>query len=200
MRRIVPFAAAICLGACSAIAPSPDAPTAPGTTARAASGAPLSEVDVPYSKFVLANGLTVLIHEDHKAPLVGINIWYHVGSRDEPTGRHGFAHLFEHLMFTGSQHYDDEYFRALEPAGAVDINGTTNDDRTNFFETVPTSALSTLLFSAVAAEIGLAPAATGTMEMPGAACTFSVIRIFCADCKFCPTCTAGSADPNSARV
>ncbi len=146
MRRIVPFAAAICLGACSAIAPSPDAPTAPGTTARAASGAPLSEVDVPYSKFVLANGLTVLIHEDHKAPLVGINIWYHVGSRDEPTGRHGFAHLFEHLMFTGSQHYDDEYFRALEPAGAVDINGTTNDDRTNFFETVPTSAFARTLW------------------------------------------------------
>ncbi|MDB5987687.1 MAG: peptidase domain protein [Nevskia sp.] len=147
MRRIVPFAAALCLGACAAVSTQPAAaPSAPATTTRAASGAPLAEVDVPYTKFVLANGLTVLIHEDHKAPLVGINIWYHVGSRDEPSGRHGFAHLFEHLMFTGSQHYDDEYFRALEPAGAVDINGTTNDDRTNFFETVPTSAFARTLW------------------------------------------------------
>ncbi len=145
MPRILPFVAVLCLGACAA-APQAPSPAAPAITKPSASGAPLSEVDVPYTRFVLGNGLTVLIHEDHKAPLVGINIWYHIGSRDEPTGRHGFAHLFEHLMFTGSQHYDDEYFRALEPAGAVDINGTTNDDRTNFFETVPTSAFARALW------------------------------------------------------
>jgi len=147
MRRILSSATALCLsglavswlGACAAM-------PGPAKSKNDAASANLAEVDVPYHKFVLGNGLTVLIHEDHKAPLVAINIWYHVGSKDEPAGRHGFAHLFEHLMFTGSQHFDDEYFRALEPAGAVDINGTTNVDRTNFFETVPTSALSRALW------------------------------------------------------
>jgi zinc protease len=103
-------------------------------------------IDIPYTRFALANGLTVLVHEDHKAPVVAVDVWYHVGSKDEPGGHHGFAHLFEHLMFNGSQHYDDEYFRALEPAGATDMNGTTNTDRTNYFETVPTAALDRALW------------------------------------------------------
>ena len=148
MRRIVPFALAFCLSAC-ATPPSQDAPGADrGTTGAAAPAAAgtLPDIDIPYTRFVLANGLTVLVHEDHKAPLVALNVWYHVGSKNEPPGRHGFAHLFEHLMFEGSLHFDRDYFQALEPAGATDMNGTTNVDRTNYFETVPTSALDRALW------------------------------------------------------
>src|SRR3546814_8258279 len=84
-----------------------------------------SELRIAYQRFVLPNGLTLIIHEDHKAPVVAVNVWYHVGSKDEPAGLHGFAHLFEHLMFNGSEHYNDEFFRPLEPAGATKLNGTT---------------------------------------------------------------------------
>jgi zinc protease len=99
------------------------------------------EPDIPYTKFVLDNGLTVLVHEDHKAPIVAVNLWYHVGSKNEKAGRTGFAHLFEHLMFGGSQHAPGSYIKALEQVGATDLNGTTSFDRTNYFENVPTSAL-----------------------------------------------------------
>jgi zinc protease len=99
------------------------------------------DVDIPYQKFVLDNGLTLIVHEDHKAPIVAVNLWYHVGSKNEKVGRTGFAHLFEHLMFGGSQHAPGVYISALESVGATDLNGTTNQDRTNFFEDVPTSAL-----------------------------------------------------------
>ena len=98
-------------------------------------------IDIPYQKFVLDNGLTLIVHEDHKAPIVAVNLWYHVGSKNEKTGKTGFAHLFEHLMFGGSQHAKDSYIKALESVGATDLNGTTNFDRTNYFENVPTSAL-----------------------------------------------------------
>ena len=98
-------------------------------------------VDVPYQRFVLKNGLTLIVHEDHKAPIVAVNIWYHVGSKNERLGKTGFAHLFEHLMFGGSEHHQSRYLEALEPIGATDLNGTTNNDRTNYFENVPTSAL-----------------------------------------------------------
>jgi zinc protease len=98
-------------------------------------------VDIPYEKFVLDNGLTVIVHEDHKAPIVAVNVWYHVGSKNEKAGRTGFAHLFEHLMFGGSQHAPGSYIKALELVGATDLNGTTYFDRTNYFENVPTSAL-----------------------------------------------------------
>jgi len=98
-------------------------------------------VDIPYEKFVLDNGLTVIVHEDHKAPIVAVNMWYHVGSKNEKAGRTGFAHLFEHLMFGGSQHAPGSYIKALESVGATDLNGTTYFDRTNYFENVPTSAL-----------------------------------------------------------
>ncbi len=97
--------------------------------------------DVPYQKFVLKNGLTLIVHEDRKAPVVAVNIWYHVGSKNERPGKTGFAHLFEHLMFGGSEHHPQRYIEAMEPIGATDLNGTTNSDRTNYFENVPTSAL-----------------------------------------------------------
>ena len=101
---------------------------------------------IPYTKEILPNGLTVLVSEDHKAPLVAVSVWYHVGSKDERPGRTGFAHLFEHLMFEGSAHFDDEFFRPLERAGATQMNGTTGRDRTNYFATVPTEALDLLLW------------------------------------------------------
>lgn len=106
----------------------------------------VAEIDIPYQKFVLDNGLTVIIHEDHKAPIVAVNVWYHVGSKNEKPGKTGFAHLFEHLMFNGSENYNDEYFKPLEKVGATDINGTTSEDRTNYFQNVPTSAIDVALW------------------------------------------------------
>jgi len=103
-------------------------------------------VDIPYKKFVLDNGLTVIVHEDHKAPIVAINIWYHVGSKNEKPGKTGFAHLFEHLMFGGSENFHGRYIDAMEEVGATDLNGTTNNDRTNYFEDVPTSVVDYALF------------------------------------------------------
>jgi len=99
------------------------------------------DVEIPYQKFVLDNGLTLIVHEDRKAPIVAINIWYHVGSKNEKAGKTGFAHLFEHLMFGGSDHAKGSYIEALQRIGATDLNGTTNNDRTNYFENVPTSAV-----------------------------------------------------------
>ena len=103
-------------------------------------------LEIPFEKFVLDNGLTLIVHEDHKAPIVAVNVWYHVGSKNERPGKTGFAHLFEHLMFNGSENYDDDYFKVLQPLGATDLNGTTNNDRTNYFQTVPTSALDVVLW------------------------------------------------------
>jgi zinc protease len=103
-------------------------------------------LDIPFQRFVLPNGLTLLVHEDHKAPIVAVNVWYHVGSKNERPGRTGFAHLFEHLMFNGSENYDKDFFGPLEQAGATDMNGTTNEDRTNYFENVPTNALDLVLW------------------------------------------------------
>jgi len=108
--------------------------------------AELPTPDIPFQKFTLDNGLTLLVHEDHKAPIVAVNVWYHVGSKNEKVGRTGFAHLFEHLMFNGSENYNDDYFKAVEPLGATDLNGTTNNDRTNYFQNVPKTALDTILF------------------------------------------------------
>src|SRR5277367_6575430 len=103
-------------------------------------------VDIPYTKFTLDNGLTLIVHEDHKAPIVAVNVWYHVGSGNETPGKTGFAHLFEHLMFGGSEHAKGSYIEAMEKVGATDLNGTTNTDRTNYFEDVPNSALDYALF------------------------------------------------------
>jgi zinc protease len=115
--------------------------TAPGLAATQ-----LPDIDIPYTKTVLPNGLTLIVHEDHKAPIVAVNVWYHVGSKDERPGRTGFAHLFEHLMFNGSENFNDEFFRPLEPAGATKMNGSTWLDRTNYFQNVPTSALDLTLW------------------------------------------------------
>jgi zinc protease len=108
--------------------------------------APTKEIDIPYERFVLDNGLTVIVHEDHKAPIVAINMWYHVGSKNEKPGKTGFAHLFEHLMFGGSEHAPGRYVETMEKIGATDLNGTTNPDRTNYFEDVPTSAVDLTLW------------------------------------------------------
>ena len=105
-----------------------------------------TELDIPYTKFVLDNGLTLLVHEDRKAPIVSVNVWYHVGSKNERPGKTGFAHLFEHLMFNGSEHFNDDYFQALERVGATNLNGTTNHDRTNYFQDVPRPALDLALW------------------------------------------------------
>ena len=103
-------------------------------------------VEIPYQRFVLPNGLTLIVHEDHKAPIVAVNVWYHVGSKNEKPGRTGFAHLFEHLMYNGSENYDKDFFGPLEQAGATDMNGTTNEDRTNYFQNVPLNAVDLTLW------------------------------------------------------
>jgi predicted Zn-dependent peptidase len=105
-----------------------------------------AEVLIPYEKFILDNGLTVIVHTDRKAPIVAVNLWYHVGSKNERPGRTGFAHLFEHLMFQGSEHFDDEFFKPFEAVGATNQNGTTSFDRTNYFQNVPTTALDMALW------------------------------------------------------
>jgi zinc protease len=102
-------------------------------------------MNISYTSHRLDNGLDVLIHEDHGCPIVAVNIWYHVGSKNEKPGRTGFAHLFEHLMFEGSQHYDRGYFQPLQEAGAS-LNGSTNADRTNYWEVVPSNALELALW------------------------------------------------------
>ena len=124
--------------------------TPPAAAADLPQGAPVAalvkDVSIPYSTFTLKNGLRVIVHEDHKAPVVAVSIWYHVGSKDEPAGRTGFAHLFEHLMFGGSEHSDTSWFGPMQAMGATALNGTTNFDRTNYFETVPKGALERTLF------------------------------------------------------
>jgi predicted Zn-dependent peptidase len=124
--------------------------TSPALAASLPQGVPVStlvkNVSIPYSTFTLPNGLRVVVHEDHKAPVVAVSVWYHVGSKDEPGGRTGFAHLFEHLMFGGSEHSDTSWFQPMQAIGATDMNGTTNFDRTNYFETVPKAALDRTLF------------------------------------------------------
>lgn len=118
--------------------------------AKAGEAAPITDlvkaVDIPYQAFTLDNGLRVIVHEDRKAPVVAVSVWYRVGSKHEPKGKTGFAHLFEHLMFNGSENSPGDFFEPLQQVGATDSNGTTNVDRTNYFETVPTGALDRALF------------------------------------------------------
>ena len=94
---------------------------------------------VAFTKTTLANGLDVIVHEDHRVPIVAVNVWYHVGSKNEVAGLTGLAHLFEHLMFEGSEHQRRSYFEPLQEAGAS-INGSTSVDRTNYWEVVPKDA------------------------------------------------------------
>ena len=115
-------------------------------TAAAKAPAAAPAVDIPFEEFTLPNGLRVVVHTDRKAPIVAVNIWYHVGAKDEPSGRTGFAHLFEHLMFQGSENHHGEFFEPFKQVGATDQNGTTNTDRTNYFQNVPTTALDMALW------------------------------------------------------
>ena len=102
-------------------------------------------MQIPFAHQTLANGLDVIVHEDRDCPIVAVNLWYHVGSKNEQPGRTGFAHLFEHLMFEGSQHYDSGFFRPLQEVGGS-LNGSTNADRTNYWEVVPSNALELALW------------------------------------------------------
>ncbi|HEY0131096.1 MAG TPA: pitrilysin family protein, partial [Allosphingosinicella sp.] len=162
MRRLLlPFAlfSAFAVTACASttsdeVASASDAPAAEAAPEAApeAAGGPVPvaqlvrQIDIPYEQFTLDNGLRVVVHEDRKAPVVAISIWYNVGSKDEPKGRTGFAHLFEHLMFNGSENAPGDYFEPLREIGATDFNGTTWFDRTNYFQTVPKPALERGLF------------------------------------------------------
>jgi zinc protease len=102
-------------------------------------------VTLSFTKHTLANGLDVILHEDHACPIASVNVWYHVGSKNERPGHTGFAHLFEHLMFEGSQHLDSGYFQPLQGAGGT-LNGSTNADRTNYWEVMPANALELALW------------------------------------------------------
>src|SRR6476619_3431298 len=106
----------------------------------------VKQVTIPHSMFRLKNGLTVIVHEDHKAPIAAVSVWYNVGSKDEPAGKTGFAHLFEHLMFNGTENLPGDFDSWLQKIGATDNNGSTWFDRTNYFETVPAGALDRAMF------------------------------------------------------
>ncbi|HEX6992692.1 MAG TPA: pitrilysin family protein [Gammaproteobacteria bacterium] len=143
----IPFVAAAAsavLAVGLAVTPPADAQSSPRNGRAASSGPP--ELNLTYERFTLDNGLRVIVHEDRKAPVVAVSVWYHVGSKNEPEGKTGFAHLFEHLMFNGTEHYDGEWFLPMQQVGATDMNGTTWLDRTNYFQTVPTPALDLALW------------------------------------------------------
>jgi zinc protease len=128
--------------------PAP-APTAPARATPAAAPRVAFSRDryrIPHKTFTLDNGLRLIVHEDHSAPVVAVNLWYHVGSRNEQRGKTGFAHLFEHFFFNGSEHHPGGFREAMDDLGANNRNGTTSNDRTNFFENVPVSALERTLF------------------------------------------------------
>src|SRR3712207_2669527 len=160
MRRILMPLTLLAACSLSACATTNDdlvaAPAAAAAETTAAAPAPASrsapiaqlvqQVNIPYEEFTLDNGLRVIVHEDRKAPVVAVSVWYNVGSKDEPNGKTGFAHLFEHLMFNGSENAPGDYFEPLREIGATDFNGTTWFDRTNYFQTVPTPALERALF------------------------------------------------------
>lgn len=141
-------------GACAVFALVPDAtafgadPAQPGISSGESLSIPdlVSRIQVPYQSFTLTNGLHVVVHEDRRVPVVAVRVLYNVGSKDEPPGRTGFAHLFEHLMFNGSENAPGDYFAHTAELGATDLNGTTSFDRTEYHETVPTGALARALF------------------------------------------------------
>ena len=142
--RIALLASAMALALGGGLSLLPD--TAHARTPAVASAPASTGVDIPFEQFTLPNGLRVVVHTDRKAPVVAVNIWYHVGSKDEPAGRSGFAHLFEHLMFNGSENHPGEFFEPFKQVGATNQNGTTNTDRTNYFQNVPTTALDMALW------------------------------------------------------
>jgi predicted Zn-dependent peptidase len=150
MRVLMTSLAALSLAGCAATTTEQPLASAPAPSLAADEIAPLealvAEVAIPYEKFTLDNGLDVIVHTDRKAPIVGVAVWYNVGSKDEPAGKTGFAHLFEHLMFNGSENAPEDYFQYLQEMGATDYNGTTSFDRTNYFQTVPRGALERALW------------------------------------------------------
>jgi zinc protease len=148
----------VILGGCQQQSAEPEAAPAPAPVAAAQPQLPAgvtlvetfdgggSDIAIPYTKYRLDNGLTVVLHEDHSDPLVHVDVTYHVGSAREEPGRSGFAHFFEHMMFQGSENVgDEEHFKIVSNAGGT-LNGTTNSDRTNYFETVPQNQLETVLW------------------------------------------------------
>jgi predicted Zn-dependent peptidase len=137
LSRFALLAAATCLTAPAFAAAPPQSVPVPVL---------VKQVSIPHTLFRLKNGLTVIVHEDHKAPIAAVSVWYNVGSKDEPKSKTGFAHLFEHLMFNGTENLPGDYFTYLSQIGATDLNGTTWFDRTNYFETVPAGALERALF------------------------------------------------------
>jgi zinc protease len=144
---------ALALGASLSLVTTAAAATSASTEQGARRGAAanpvtalVQQVNIPFETFTLANGLRVVVHTDRKAPVVAVSVWYNVGSKDEPAGRTGFAHLFEHIMFNGSENAPGDYFAPLREIGATDFNGTTWFDRTNYFETVPRNALDRALY------------------------------------------------------
>ena len=140
MKRTLPLLFAILLGVV-ALTGAPASRPVPAQ--QAAPDIP----SIPFEKYTLPNGLEVILSEDHRLPLVAVNLWYHVGPANEDPGRTGFAHLFEHMMFQGSKHVQgDSHFKLLEGAGASDINGTTGPDRTNYFQTLPSNQLELALW------------------------------------------------------
>ncbi|WP_161627317.1 M16 family metallopeptidase [Arenimonas composti] len=146
MRRLV-LAAALAALLPNAVSTA-TAANSPRSGSAVAAVAPIDieSLRIAHETFVLPNGLTVIVHSDHSVPLVGVNVWYHVGSRNEQRGRTGFAHLFEHFFFNGSENYPHGFREAMDDLGANNRNGTTNGDRTNFFEDVPVSALERTLY------------------------------------------------------
>lgn len=139
MIRKVTLALAVSTLSIATAAQAKEEPIAPVSTL-------VDQVQIPYDEFTLDNGLRVIVHTDKKAPVVAVSVWYGVGSKNEPKGKTGFAHLFEHLMFNGSENSPGDFFEPLQQVGATDFNGTTWFDRTNYFETVPTGALDRALF------------------------------------------------------
>ncbi|MGB7219413.1 MAG: pitrilysin family protein, partial [Vicinamibacterales bacterium] len=147
MRRMMPLAVlfAVAAGAVSLLGQQ----AARGAAPAARDVRPVFDrkpYDIPHRTIVLENGLTLIVHEDHSVPVVAVNLWYHVGSRNENRGKTGFAHLFEHFFFNGSEHYPRGFREAMDDLGANNRNGTTDTDRTNFFEDVPVSGLERTLY------------------------------------------------------
>jgi len=136
LSRFALLAAATALTTSAFAAPAPSVPIS----------SLVSQVAIPHTTFKLKNGLTVIVHEDHKAPIAAVTVWYNVGAKDEPKGKTGFAHLFEHLMFNGTENLPGDFFTYLQQVGATDYNGQTANDRTRYFETVPKGALDRALF------------------------------------------------------
>jgi zinc protease len=140
MRPLSLLARASVLAVCLAAA-------APSHAADEAKAKPLKLPELKYETYTLPNGLKVITHEDHRLPLVAVDLWYHVGPLNEKAGRTGFAHLFEHMMFEGSEHVGEKaHIKFVEGAGATDVNGTTDFDRTNYFETMPANQLELALW------------------------------------------------------